>query len=94
MRNNKDIDNDGSNERTISNGALPGFLGNEGKCKEISSIFATIFRRGYDSRNESKGTIQTWGLFNSIGPTKNSVQIWKKRRFYLKSISKKINLWK
>ena len=73
--NNKNIDNDGSNERTISNGALPGFLGNEGKCKEISSIFATILARGCYQGNEGQGTIQNHWL-DPVEPLAKYHNIW------------------
>ncbi len=61
MCNNKEIDN-GSNKKTTGNGSIPRFLGNEGKGKEVSSVFATILRRGYDQRDESQRTIQNHWL--------------------------------
>lgn len=51
------IDN-GSNERTTENGSIPRFLGDEGKSKEVSSVFAAILRRGHDSGNEGPGAVQ------------------------------------
>ena len=47
----------GSDKKAAGNGAIPGFLGNEGKCKEVSSVFATILDRRYDQRNEIQGAV-------------------------------------
>ena len=57
MSNNKEIYDNGSNRKATGNGTIPGFLGNEGKSKEISRIFATILNRGYDKRNEVQRAI-------------------------------------
>lgn len=53
----KGVDDNESNRKTDGNGAIPRFLGNEGKSEEISRIFATILDRGYDKRNEVQGTV-------------------------------------
>ena len=58
INDNKHTENNGSNTRTAENGSIPGFLGNAGKSKEVSRVFAAILRRGYDTRNESQRTIQ------------------------------------
>jgi hypothetical protein len=47
----------GSDKKAVGNGAISGFLGNEGKGKEISRVFATILDRGYDKRNEVQRTV-------------------------------------
>ena len=50
-----------TNRRTVEKGSLPGFLGNEGKSKEVSSIFASILTRGCYQGNESQGQYRTTG---------------------------------
>ena len=61
MHNNKDNSND--TNRTTENGMpIPRFLGNEGKSKEVSSVFATKLIGRYDTGDESKGTIQSLWL--------------------------------
>ena len=57
MNNKKEMYDNGSDKKAAGNGAIPGFLGNEGKCKEVSSVFATILDRGYDKRNEVQRTV-------------------------------------
>jgi hypothetical protein len=47
------------NRETVNDGSLPGFLGNAGKSKEVSSIFAAILEGGLHQGNESQGTIQS-----------------------------------
>ena len=47
------------NRGTVKDGSLPGFLGNAGKSKEVSSIFAAILEGGLHQGNESQGTIQS-----------------------------------
>lgn len=49
--------NDG-NERANEISGIPRILGDEGKSKEVSRVFAAILRRGYDTRDESQGTVQ------------------------------------
>ena len=61
MCNNKEIDN-GSNKKTTGNGSIPRFLGNEGKGKEVSSVFAAILEGGLHQGNESQGTVQSYWL--------------------------------
>ena len=58
-RNGKDIQ---TNRGTVEEGSLPGFLGNEGKSKEVSSVFAAILARGCHKGNESQGTVQNHWL--------------------------------
>ena len=55
-RNGKDIQ---TNRGTVEEGSLPGFLGNEGKSKDISIVFATILEGGLHQRNEIQGTVQS-----------------------------------
>ena len=57
MNNKKEMYDNGSDKKAAGNGAIPGFLGNEGKCKEVSSVFATILDRRYDQRNEIQGAV-------------------------------------
>ena len=58
-RDGKDIQ---TNRGTVEEGSLPGFLGNEGKSKEVSSVFAAILARGCHQGNESQGTVQNHWL--------------------------------
>lgn len=58
-RNGKDIQ---TNRGTVEEGSLPGFLGNEGKSKEVSSVFAAILEGGLHQGNESQGTVQNHWL--------------------------------
>ena len=64
-RDGKDIQ---TNRGTVEEGSLPGFLGNEGKSKEVSSVFAAILARGCHKGNESQGTVPEplAGLFRTI----------------------------
>ena len=50
--------NDGIDRTTKEGLSLPRFLGDEGKSKEVSRIFATILERGCYQGDESQGTIQ------------------------------------
>ena len=58
-RNGKDIQ---TNRGTVEEGSLPGFLGNEGKSKEVSSVFAAILEGGLHQGNESQRTVQNHWL--------------------------------
>ena len=55
-------DNGNGNERTNEISGIPRILGDEGKSKEVSSVFAAILRRGYDTRDEIQGTVQNHWL--------------------------------
>ena len=58
-RNGKDIQ---TNRGTVEEGSLPGFLGNERKSKEVSSVFAAILEGGLHQGNESQRTVQNHWL--------------------------------
>lgn len=61
MCSNKGNDDD-INRRTKEGLSLPRFLGNEGKCKEISSVFATLLARRCHQGNEGQGAVQNHWL--------------------------------
>lgn len=46
------------NERANEVSSIPRILGDAGKSKEVSRVFAALLRRGYDTRDESQGTVQ------------------------------------
>ena len=50
------------NERTNEIGTIPRILGDEGKSKEVSGVFAAILAGGYDTRDESQRTVQNHWL--------------------------------
>ncbi len=61
-----------TNRGTVEEGSISGFLGNEGKSKEVSSVFAAILTRGCHQGNESKGTVQNhWPKM--VTPSLNSI---------------------
>ena len=75
MYNNKETNN-GSNKRTTEKGSLPGFLGNEGKSKEVSRVFTSILAGGCNTRDEGQRTIQARGLYDSIEVLAKRENIW------------------
>ena len=88
-RDGKDIQ---TNRGTVEEGSLPGFLGNAGKSKEVSGVFATLLGRGYDPGNEVPGTVQTYWLA-TVEKLAKRYNIWidniaglRASYFYLKTI--------
>ena len=57
------------NERANEVSAIPRILGDAGKSKEVSSVFAAILCRGCYQGNESQRTVQDNWLASKIIPS-------------------------